>query len=292
MQNRATVAWLFLFPSLLLISAFTLYPVIYSFTLSFQDFQFLTLTGTWIGFENYRRLFDDPMLGRAFVNGLLWFVGNLIPQIILGVGFALILNMKFRGRGIVRTLVILPYFLPGISMFLTWRWMYYDVNGIINHVLQSVGLIDDRILWINSTNLAMMSVVVVGVWRYTPFVVLNCLARLSSIDSTLYEAAKVDGASVFQRFIYITLPQLRSVILIVVLLRGIFTFNKFEEINVITEGGPLGSTTTLPVLSYERAFGALEVGEGSAINTLIFLILSVVAVLYLLNLKPAKELDE
>lgn len=283
--------YIYLAPALLLVAIFSVYPVIYSITLSFQRFDFYKLTGKWIGFANYIQLFKNPELANAFKNGLIWSFGSLAAQIVLGVTLALILNLNFFGRGFVRAMVILPFFLPGVSMSLTWRWMYYDLNGIINYILQKVGIIKDPILWLSSTKTAMLAVIFVAVWRYTPFVVINVLARLSTISKNLYEAARIDGAGSIQCFFNITLPQLRGVILIVVMLRGIWMFNKFQEIHIITGGGPLGATTTLPILAYDAAFGMMRIGEGSAINTFIFLILSVTACIYLYTFKPAKEIE-
>lgn len=285
------LGYAYLAPALLLIAVFSVYPVVYSLALSFQSYDFYKLAGRFTGLANYVQLFKNEELASAFKNGLVWSFGSLAAQIVLGLTLALILNLEFFARGFVRAMVILPFFLPVVSVSLTWRWMYYDINGIINYILQSIGIIKDPILWLSSEKTAMLAVIFVAVWRYTPFVVINVLARLSTIDENLYEAARIDGAGSVQCFFKITLPQLRGVLLIVVMLRGIWMFNKFEEISIITGGGPLGATTTLPILAYDAAFGTMRVGEGAAINTFIFLVLSLIAVIYLYSLKPAKEME-
>jgi multiple sugar transport system permease protein len=292
MRRRSEISSgiLFLGPALVLLAVFTAYPVFYSLIVSFQKFNLASMKGSWYGLNNYKRLLQNPEVLDALKNGFIWAFGSLFGQIVLGVAFALVLNLKFPLRGFVRVAVILPFFLPNISMCLTWRWMYFDFNGIINYVLFQTGIIKEPILWLSSLDLAMFSVIVVVVWRYTPFVVMNVLARLVTIDPQLYEAAKIDGAGVFRRFFSITLPQLRNVLLIVILLRGIWMFNKFAEIHIITGGGPAGSTTTLPVLAYDLAFGALQVGEGSAINSFLFLIVATIATVYLVSFKPSRDI--
>jgi multiple sugar transport system permease protein len=294
-MNRDTRDTLFgyayLAPGLIILAIFSLWPVVDSILISFQRYKLNELRGTWIGFKNYAQLFRTDGLLNATRNGFLWMFLTVSLQIVLGISFALILNIEFFGRGIVRSLVVLPFFLPGVSMALTWRWMYYDFNGIINYTLTRLHIIREPILWLSSTRLALLAVAIQAVWVYTPFVVINCLARLAIIDRNLYECARLDGAGRVRMFFAITLPQLRGVLLIVVLLRGIWMFNKFAEIHIITGGGPAGATTTLPILAHDLAFGALRVGEGSAVNTFIFLLLLAIAILYLVLFKPAREVE-
>ena len=285
------MGYAYLAPGLILLAIFSLWPVMDTIVISFQRYRLNELKGSWIGLKNYAQLFRTDDLLNATKNGFIWMFLTVSLQIVLGVTFALILNTKFFGRGVVRAIVVLPFFLPGMSMALTWRWMYYDFNGIINYTLTRMHIIQEPILWLSSTRLALVAVAIQAVWHYTPFVVINCLARLAIINKNLYECAKLDGAGPFRMFFSITLPQLRGVLLIVVLLRGIWMFNKFAEIHIITGGGPAGATTTLPILAHDLAFGAFRIGEGSAVNVFIFLLLLIIAILYLYLFKPARELE-
>ena len=289
-QKNPLATTTFLFPALALVAVFVVYPVGYSIVVSFQRYNLAKLSGSFIGLQNYVYLFKTGELPGALLRGFIWMFGTLAGQMILGVAFALVLKQRFAARGLVRAIVVLPFFLPGVSLALTWRWMYYDYNGIINFILLRLGIISEPMLWLSSTNLAMISVIIFGVWRFTPFVVINTLARLSTISRSLYEAAYVDGAGPIRCFFSITLPQLRSVLLVVVLLRGIWMFNKFAEIHLLTGGGPAGATTTLPIIAYYKAFGDMRVGEASAINTVIFVILLIIGTVYIRTLDPAKEI--
>lgn len=167
--------------------------------------------------------------------------------------------------------------------------MYNDISGIFNHILMASGIIGKPILWLATPKLALFSVIIMATWRYFPFVMINILARLESIPESLFDAAKVDGANSWQIFWNVTIPQIREVLLIVVFLRVIWMSQKFEELFVVTGGGPAGSTTTLALLSYEQAFGAMRLGYASAINVIIFVILVIMAAIYITVFKPTEQ---
>jgi len=276
-------------PALTLIAILMFYPVIQSFVMSFTKQMLYELEGKWCGLENYIKLLKDPSFWQSFKITLIWTFGTVVLQTILGVGSALLLYKSFSGRGIVRAFTLLPFFTPGVSIYLVWRWMYNDISGIFNHILMTLGIIKEPILWLATPRLAIISVILMATWRYFPFVMINVLARLESISQSLFDAAKVDGANSWQIFWNVTLPQIRGVLLIVVFLRAIWMSQKFEEIFVVTGGGPAGSTTSLALLSYEQAFGAMRLGYASAVNVVIFIILIIMATIYITTFKPTKQ---
>jgi len=276
-------------PALTLIAILMFYPVIQSFVMSFTKQMLYELEGKWCGLENYIKLLKDPSFWQSFKITLIWTLGTVVLQTILGVGSALLLYKSFSGRGIVRAFTLLPFFTPGVSIYLVWRWMYNDISGIFNHILMTLGITKEPILWLATPRLAIISVILMATWRYFPFVMINVLARLESISKSLFDAAKVDGANSWQIFWNVTLPQIRGVLLIVVFLRAIWMSQKFEEIFVVTGGGPAGSTTTLALLSYEQAFGAMRLGYASAVNVVIFIILIIMATIYITTFKPTKQ---
>ena len=279
---------LMIIPALVLIAVLMLYPVVQCFIMSFTEQMLYELEGKWVGLKNYAKLLKDPEFWQSFKITIVWTFGTVIFQTILGVGSALLLYKKFFGRGLVRAFTLLPFFTPGVSIYLVWRWMYNDISGIFNHILMASGIIEKPILWLATPKLALFSVIIMATWRYFPFVMINILARLESIPESLFDAAKVDGANSWQIFWNVTIPQIREVLLIVVFLRVIWMSQKFEELFVVT-GGPAGSTTTLALLSYEQAFGAMRLGYASAINVIIFVILVIMAAIYITVFKPTEQ---
>ncbi|MGE0723509.1 MAG: carbohydrate ABC transporter permease [Alphaproteobacteria bacterium] len=280
-RREALSGLLFVAPSLLLLAGFAIYPLASSLWLSMHRRHAFARTGEWVGLDNFIALMSGSEFWSALGNGVIFSVSTVVLQLILGVGTAVVLNEAFRGRGLVRGIVLFPFVVPTVVAVLVWKWMLNDLYGVVNLLLIATGLVDESILWIASPSLAMATVVMINVWMFFPFITIHVLARMQLIPKTLYEAACIDGAGPLQRFWHITLSQLRSTILIVVLIRGIWMFNKFDAVWLITEGGPLGKTETLPLLAYLKAFGQYQLGDGAAVASMIFLILAVSGVLYL-----------
>jgi multiple sugar transport system permease protein len=207
---------------------------------------------------------------------------------LIGLGLALLLNKTFMFRGVARAVILAPYLVPTVVAVLTWRYMFHDIVGIINAALIKIGLIESPLLWLNSEGLAMISVILVGVWKFFPFVVIALLGILQSIPQEQYEAARIDGASGFQQFWRITLPHVLPIFLLTALLRTIWSFQKFEIIYLMTGGGPLDATTTLPILVYLKGFSDFEFGGAAAVAILTCLILGALMLLYFLFIKRAE----
>jgi multiple sugar transport system permease protein len=263
---------------LLVTLALIVAPVVYAISLSFYKLDSFVGDPTWVGLDNYIAVVKLPEFWQALWNGMVYSFGSIVLQVVLGIGFALILNEVFPGRNFIRGLSILPYLLPTVVVVLTFKWMVDGSIGIITKAVAAMGL--PPINWFESPGAAMTSVILVSVWMWTPFVTTCFLAALQTVPTSLYEAAKVDGTTAIQRFFHITLPMLKPILTVVVLLRAIWMFNKFDVIWLLTQGGPVGATEHLAILSYRRAFSLFDIGGGAAIATISFAILSVAVFIY------------
>jgi multiple sugar transport system permease protein len=270
-DNRIGIA--FLIPALLLLIILIVYPLVNAFFLSFHSQLIYELQGRFVGLQNYIRLFKSEAFWHSFKLTLLWVIVTVIGQVILGVTIALFLNEEFKGRGLARALILLPFFMPTVSVALMWKWVLNESYGIVNHLLLSLSIIDAPVPWLSSSSHAMISVLLIGIWRYFPFVVINVLARLQGIPIELYEAAKVDGANFWHELRYITLPEIKGVLSVVILLRVVFMAKKFDEILLLTNGGPGSSTQTLSFLAYDYAFNGMQLGRGAAVSVLLFIMM-------------------
>jgi multiple sugar transport system permease protein len=269
----------FLAPGVLVTFFFIIVPLYMAIRLSFFHLESYISTPTFVGFGNYIRIFHEPSFWNALGNGLFYSLVSIAFQVSVGIAFALVLNEAFKGKTFLRGLTLLPYILPTVVVALTWQWMLDGTIGVITIAAHKVGL--GRINWFETPRMAMFTVILVSVWTWTPFVTTCFLAALQTIPPDLLDAAKVDGTSAWQRFIYITLPVLKPILVIIILLRGIWMFNKFDVIWLLTRGGPLGATEHLPILTYQKAFQTYDVGGGTAVATISFVFLAVVVSIYL-----------
>lgn len=278
-----------LLPSAVLFLTLLAFPLGYGIYTSFFDLHLLERTGPFVGVGNYVWLLTSGEFWSALWLSVLWAGGTVGLQIVLGTAVALILHQRFAGRTLARGLVLFPYMMPVVAVVLVWMLLYNALYGVVNYLLLTVGLISQPIAWLSKPGSALWSVILVGVWKYFPFVVVVVLARLQVIPQELYEAARIDGAGGWSRFVEITLPQIKDVLLVVALLRTIWMFNNFEVVFLLTGGGPLRGTMTLPILVYERAFALYEVGKGSAIAVVMFGLLIGVMTLYFRFFPPDRD---
>ena len=268
-------------PTVMVFCAVIVYPLISAIYLSLFNTFTLTLEGEWVGLDNYRTLLGKGEFWDALQTNLIWTVGTLTLQILFGVGMALVLHQNIWFRSIARSLILFPYFVSTVVAVLIWKWLFNDLYGIMNHILISAGLIDWPIDYLGTMPNAMISVILVGAWKYFPFVVIAVLARLQSIPDHLYESAKIDGAGPVNRFFDITLPQLREVLIVIIMLRAIWDFKEFDLIFLLTGGGPVTSTQTLPLLVYKEAFKLNQMGMASAYAVLMMLFMAIFMLLYI-----------
>ncbi len=276
-------------PTVLVFCAVILYPLVSAIYLSLFSIYTPTLAGEWVGVDNYSALLASGDFWNAVLNTLIWTVGTLTLQLVCGVAVALLLNQSIVFRSLARSLILFPYFLSTVVAVLVWRWLFNDLYGILNHTLLVTGLIDAPVNWLGEMPNAMISIILVGAWKYFPFVVIAVLARLQSIPEQLYEAATIDGAGPFQRFTDITLPQLRDVLVVIVLLRAIWDFKEFDLIYLMTGGGPVKATQTLSLLVYEEAFRLNRMGMASSYAVAMMLVLLGFTLLYLRQTNRPEE---
>ncbi|MDO8300683.1 carbohydrate ABC transporter permease [Lacisediminimonas sp.] len=255
-----------------------LFPVLHAIQLSFYQSESFVSARTWVGLANYSRVLNEPAFWRAFGVGVTFGVLTIVFQVVLGIACALLLDQPFFGRPVIRGLAILPYLLPTVVVAVAFQWLLDGSLGLFTIWAEQLGF--GRPAWFENPTMAMMIVVVASVWTWTPFVTISFLAALQTIPKSLYEAARVDGAGPVRRFWHVTIPMLVPMLMVIVLLRSIWMFNKFDIIWLMTKGGPLSATEHLPVMAYRRAFMQYDVGGGAAIATLSFAVLSVLILVY------------
>lgn len=275
------VGLLFMLPFLVTAAAFMVWPVLEAVRLAFYSYNPLRPDDLrWVGVENFERILDDPLFWESFRQALVWTGWSILLQTVLGVGLALLLHLPLPGISVFRGLLLFPYIVPTVVIALNWRWIFNSEIGIVNHALLSMGVIDENIAWLSTPGMAMLSAILLNVWKYTPFVVICVLARLQTIPIDLYDAAKVDGAGPLRRFLDITLPMLKEVLVVVIVFRTIWTFNKFEEIYLLTRGGPGTSTFNLAVYAFEEGMANLRLGVAAATGVIMIAMLLVGTVIY------------
>lgn len=235
----------------------------------------------WIGLQNYSSLLADATFWLAVKNTFIFTTGSIAVKLILGLTIALVLNEALPLRGLWRSIVMLPYAMPTLVSVLVWKWMYNDVAGVLNYLASQAKLTDHPILWLGDPNVALPAVIAVNVWRGFPFFVITILAGLQTVAAELYDAAKVDGAGVWARFLNVTLPGILPVIAVTTLFSAILTFNDFSIIWILTQGGPGNATQVLSTLTYKISIPGLELGKGVAVSVLMLPIL--IGLIVLLN---------
>jgi multiple sugar transport system permease protein len=286
-ENRL-VACITLLPSAVILALLVAVPAVTVIGLSFTDAGLGDGSGAFTGWRNYAWVFRSSAFYQALINTAIWVFASVGVEMVLGLGVALLLNRSFFGRGVARAIAFAPYLIPTVVAVLVWRYMFNDVVGILNYLLMAAGLIHQPMNWLDSPSMAMFSVIVVGVWKFLPFSVLALLGVLQSIPQEQYEAARIDGAGDLQQFRRITLPYVMPVFLLTALLRTIWTFHKFDIIYLMTGGGPMDATTTLPVLVYQKAFVDFEMGRAAAMAIVTAVILGVLLAAYFSLIRRAE----
>jgi multiple sugar transport system permease protein len=282
--------YVLLAPAALLVFGLILYPVAYSFWLSLNAKHAYLPLQTFVGLENFRFFMTDyDGFWRSLKLGAIYAFGSVTLQTVVGVGVALLLNQSFIGRGFVRALALFPYMLPTIVVVILTRWIFNDSYGVVTYALKNIGLMPIEMAWFTPETI-MATLILVSTWTFFPFIVIGVLARLQTIDPELYNAAQVDGASTLRRFWHITLPQISSVLFVLVLLRFMFMFTKFDMIWLFAGAGGLGYyVRTLPIYTFVKTFGEMQVGMGAALSVILFLLLAAFAALYFQILKRHQE---
>lgn len=281
-------AYSFVLPALIIICIFILVPVINGVTLSLQNVYLISPKPlAFVGLDNFVTLFGDDVFWIAAVNTLIWTAVGTVITMLLGLFLGLVLNVEFKLTWLVRSLMLLPWILPDVVVATEWKWMLNTEMGIVNQMLVNVGIIGriSDIQWLSGTDLALLTTILIQVWRLAPLVGLLVLATLQGIPREHYEAAEVDGASSANKLIHITLPNLLYVAIFGTLLTMIWLFNSFGIVFITTEGGPIHATEIFATLIYKICFQNYKLSVGAALGTINFAVLFVISVSYLLLIR-------
>lgn len=293
LYNSLSRKWVFIaltvVPALALFAFVNLLPMLWAFSASFFSIGAFSPEWEWVGLENFGVLLNEGEFWSSLWRSIIFAGGSVALQVTLGTGLALLLNRDFRFKRVVRAIALLPYIVPTAVLSFIALWIGNSRYGILNQILSRVGLIDRFVAWYGLPELAMLSVITTSSWKFTIFVTIIVLARLQSIPSSLYEAAMISGASRYRRFVDITLPNLKGVLFIVILLRGVWMFNKFDIVFILTNGGPRSRTLIASIYAYRTAFAEYNLGMAAAISTMLFLILLGAAVVYFYYFEPSQE---
>ncbi|NJL63155.1 MAG: sugar ABC transporter permease [Methylacidiphilales bacterium] len=283
LDNDTLAAWIFLSPALILLGLFIVFPIIYLFILSFTAGNFTSAGTYWVGLKNYARLIFNPDFWQVIGNTFYFTIFTVIPSLIIPLGLAALLNKKMAMRGILRTTYFLPSIVSLVAAGLGFRWIF-QTDGPVNGFLNILGIAP--IPWLGDTFWAMPVLIILSIWKQLGFNMVVFLAGLQTIPPSRYEAAELDGANPWQQFWHITLPGLRPTLVFVIVTTIIFTLRSFEQVYVMTGGGPLNSTNLLVFYIYQEAFSQFDFGYAAAAATVL---LAITLILVYLQLRTWTE---
>lgn len=280
MNKKNYTRWLFVLPAIIIVLALFVYPIISSFYFSFTNKNLIRPTYDFVGLDNYIAVLKDKGFWNAFLNSLKWTIFSLGGQLLVGFTAALALNKVKHLKGFYKTLLIIPWAFPSIVIAFSWQWILNGVYGFLPNILVQLGLCDTPPQFLTDRVLAFVVLVFINIWFGAPMIMVNVLAALQTVPQDQYEAAEIDGARGWQSFLYITVPHIKVVTGLLVVLRTVWIFNNFDLIYLITGGGPAGATQTVPVYAYDMGWGTKLLGKSSAVTVLLFIFLMVVCVAY------------
>jgi ABC-type sugar transport system permease subunit len=282
-QQEARIAWVLVLPALLTIFLVALFPLLWTFweSLHLHDLRMPWLGQPFVGIDNYIEAARDPRFWGALGHTGFFALASVSLELIIGLWLALALNRAFRGRGLVRAAVLVPWAIPTVVSALLWRFMFEGQTGIVNSVLVGLGVLGEPVVWFIRPAAAWVPVILADVWKTTPFVALLLLAGLQNIDASLYEAARIDGASAWRQFRHVTLPLLKPAILVALIFRTLDAFRVFDLIYALTGGGPGTSTEPIALYTFNVLLQNLQFGYGSALSVIVFAITFSLALLYI-----------
>lgn len=270
----------FILPALLVVGLLLLYPVCSSVFYSFTSKHLIKPAYEFVWFDNYIKVLTDKDFLTAFLTSVKWTVASLIGQILVGFTAALALDHIKKGKGAYRTALIIPWAFPSIVIALTWKWILNGVSGFLPNFLVKIGVCDVAPQFFSSAELVFPTLVFINIWFGAPLIMVNVLSALQTVPRDQYEAAQIDGATPWQSFIHITVPHIRVVVGLLVVLRTIWVFNNFDTIYLITGGGPANLTQTVPIYAYNTGWGLKQLGVSSAVTVLLLIFLLIVCVIY------------
>jgi len=279
--GRRLFPYLAVGPVALLVALGVVYPIGYVVVLSAHDYSpFQMRAMQFVGAGNYLRLLGDPEFWASLRAGAIWVVGSVVPQFLLGLAMALVLNERFHGRGLVRTIVLVPWVVSGVVTGIIWSWLFDGTVGVVNDLLMRAGLVAAPVAWTVQPATTWLALFVANAWRGAPFFAIVLLAALQSISPDLYEAAKIDGAGHWQRFRFVTLPLVLGTVILATLLRALWTFNFLDLIWTMTRGGPAHLTRTMPLYVFDKAYTEGDFGYAATISCALCVVLLAFSALY------------
>lgn len=285
--------WIGLAPAALCLAIVLVYPVFANFGYSFTNKSFMFPDTSFVGLRNYSDILSDDVFGfwGSLRTSVIWTFSTVMLQFTVGMGAALLLNQDVPGQRFFRVLLLVPWAFPVIVYAMIWRWMLNDQGGVITWLAVAVGLMPQPIFLLGDPWLALPAVVCIAVWYGYPFMAASLLAAMQSISEEYYEVAKIEGATAWQQFAHVTVPFLTPVVLVVLVLRTIWTFNAFELIFLLTSGGPNGATLTLPLLAYNLGWQQFLPGKAAAVSVLMIIVLIGAAFAYFRALRAQRQLE-
>jgi len=273
--------YFYILPPVIVIVVFIIIPILYAIDLSFYNVHLIKPRVNFVGLENYLRILQSNTFQEIFYNSMRWMGFGVLGTLLIGLGLGLFLNLEFRFNSLVRGLIFLPWIMPEVCVAFAWRWMLNSEMGVINEILKRLNLISRYVAWLADPKIVLYVCLFVAIWRIYPFITLMILATLHGIPRELYEAGAIDGANFWQRFCYLTFPQLRYALTIGALLTIIWLMNSFTIVFIMTEGGPLHYSETLPVLIYKMAFQSYRLSRAAAVSMINFTLLLIFSLIYL-----------
>ena len=284
LEDERWLALALLLPTVLLLAVFIAYPFVKGVELSVTDAK-VGVPGSFVGLHNFAVLANDSIFRTAVWNTFVYTAVTTVFKLALGLWLAILLNRHFKGKALTRAFVLLPFIIPTVLSTFAWKWMFDPTLNVINWTLFQLGLIHGRINWLGDPGLAMVSIIIVNVWRGVPFYAISLLAGLQTISPELHEAAAIDGARPWQRFWHVTWPLLLPVTMVVVLFSIIQTFADFQLVYVLTGGGPANSTQLFATYAYQIGVGTGLLSQGAAISLAMFPVSSIVVIVQLLYIR-------
>ena len=272
--------WIFVLPAMVIVGALLIYPIFSSLYYSMTTKHLIRPVYDFIGLANYRDVLTDPDFFVAFLHSIVWTIASLAGQIFIGFTAALCVNRVKHLKGVYRTLMIIPWAFPSIVIALSWKWILNGVSGFLPNLLVQLGICSELPQFLSDSSMVFITLVLINIWFGAPMIMINVLSALQTIPQDQYEAAQIDGASKGQQFWHITVPHIKVVVGLLVVLRTIWIFNNFDIIYLLTGGGPADKTMSVPIYAYNMGWGTKMLGKSSAVTILLLLFLLLVCFIY------------
>lgn len=272
--------WVFVLPAMVIVGALLIYPIFSSLYYSMTTKHLIRPVYDFIGLANYQDVLTDPDFFVAFLHSIIWTIASLAGQIFIGFTAALCVNRVKHLKGVYRTLMIIPWAFPSIVIALSWKWILNGVSGFLPNLLVNLGMCSELPQFLSDSSMVFITLVLINIWFGAPMIMINVLSALQTIPQDQYEAAQIDGASKGQQFWHITVPHIKVVVGLLVVLRTIWIFNNFDIIYLLTGGGPADKTMTVPIYAYNMGWGTKMLGKSSAVTILLLLFLLLVCFVY------------